>query len=179
MMTLTRCPIRIGKAVSERTHGSIQSQRWIDAVYLIDTNIMSELLRPRPNPGVLVWSEQQAMFYFSVISVEETLYGLSRKENSRLLDAYKAFVQQYCERLFVGFEDMLRLGICLNRCCPDVPSQRLDRRREMRRRSATDALAVRSGLSRLWFQQDRQAWPQPPTQSLSPRHLPKLRETLR
>lgn len=87
-------------------------------MYLIDTNIMSELLRPRPNPGVLLWSERQAMFYFSVISVEETLYGLSRKENSRLLDAYKAFVQQYCEILPISFfiaEDAGRLRGALSK----------------------------------------------------------------
>jgi predicted nucleic acid-binding protein len=51
-------------------------------VYLVDTNIISELMRPHPDPGVERWMralpDGQGL-YFSVITVDEIFYGLSRK----------------------------------------------------------------------------------------------------
>lgn len=65
-------------------------------MYLIDTNIISELLRPKPHPGVLRWTAMQTHFHLSVISVEESIYGLTRKENMALLEGYKRFVTNRC-----------------------------------------------------------------------------------
>jgi toxin FitB len=44
---------------------------------LCDTNIISELTRPQPNPGVLEWSEQVSTLMISVITLEEIAYVLA------------------------------------------------------------------------------------------------------
>jgi predicted nucleic acid-binding protein len=46
-----------------------------------DTNIISELARPRPNPGVIVWSQNIESLSISVITLEEITYGLNAKPN--------------------------------------------------------------------------------------------------
>jgi predicted nucleic acid-binding protein len=65
-------------------------------MYLVDTNIVSELLRPRPNPLVLRWADGQTQVAFSAISVEEAIFGLTRKANRALLDAFERFVADRC-----------------------------------------------------------------------------------
>jgi predicted nucleic acid-binding protein len=65
-------------------------------VYLVDTNIVSELLRPRPDLAVLNWAAAQSQVAFSAISVEEAIYGLTRKGNRPLLDAFERFVADRC-----------------------------------------------------------------------------------
>lgn len=66
---------------------------------LVDTNIVSELLRPRPNPGVLAWASRQAEFAVAAISVDESIYGLVRHRNAALLDAYEKLLHTRCEVL--------------------------------------------------------------------------------
>ena len=44
--------------------------------YLIDTNIVSELVRREPNPSVLAWAETVNSVSLSVVTVEEIHYGL-------------------------------------------------------------------------------------------------------
>lgn len=64
--------------------------------YLIDTNIVSELLRPAPNPGVLTWAAKQPTVGVSAVTVEESIYGLTRKANRRLLDGFEALIAEQC-----------------------------------------------------------------------------------
>lgn len=64
--------------------------------YLIDTNIVSELLRPMPNRGVLTWAAGQPMVGISAVTVEESIYGLMRKANHRLTDGFEALVAEQC-----------------------------------------------------------------------------------
>jgi predicted nucleic acid-binding protein len=52
--------------------------------YLVDTNIISELCRPRPDPGVLAWAARVERHSLSVITVEEICYGLARRSSERL-----------------------------------------------------------------------------------------------
>jgi toxin FitB len=62
---------------------------------LVDTNIVSELVRSAPNLGVLRWLEQtqerNPQLSFSAITLEEIIYGVSRKPSARL--------QHWCEDL--------------------------------------------------------------------------------
>ncbi|NJR65724.1 MAG: type II toxin-antitoxin system VapC family toxin [Leptolyngbyaceae cyanobacterium CRU_2_3] len=51
---------------------------------LCDTNIISELVRPRPNENVLAWSSGVSLISISVITLEEIIYGLSAKPNPRI-----------------------------------------------------------------------------------------------
>lgn len=60
---------------------------------LVDTNIISELMRPRPHPGVLQWlASTGGPLAMSVITVDEILYGLSRKPGAASLATFDALV---------------------------------------------------------------------------------------
>ena len=45
---------------------------------LVDTNVLSELARPRPHDSVLTWVARQERIAISVISLEELAYGVAR-----------------------------------------------------------------------------------------------------
>jgi predicted nucleic acid-binding protein len=49
--------------------------------FIADTNIISELVRKRPNPAVLDWIEYQERLALSAVTVEEVEYGLSSNPN--------------------------------------------------------------------------------------------------
>jgi toxin FitB len=58
---------------------------------LIDTNIVSELMRREPAPSVLAWAETQVGFMLSSIALEELTFGLARRclpLKSRWLDDF-------------------------------------------------------------------------------------------
>lgn len=63
---------------------------------LCDTNILSELSRRRPNPGVLGWSRSVSTVTVSVVTVEEILYGLTWKPRPRTLAWFEHFLEQHC-----------------------------------------------------------------------------------
>jgi predicted nucleic acid-binding protein len=52
-------------------------------MYLVDTNIISELARPAPNAGVLAWAGTVTTIILSVITLEEIFYGLTWKPSPR------------------------------------------------------------------------------------------------
>ncbi len=64
--------------------------------FLCDTNIISELARPQPNPGVLNWSTTISSIALSVITLEEILYGLTSKPNPRIQTWFQEFLAAYC-----------------------------------------------------------------------------------
>ncbi|PSN18132.1 PIN domain-containing protein [filamentous cyanobacterium CCP5] len=66
---------------------------------LCDTNIISELCKPQPNPGVIAWSAEVTTIVISVITLEEIIYGLSAKPNTRLQDWFQGFLKTYCQVL--------------------------------------------------------------------------------
>ena len=47
---------------------------------LLDTNVVSELMRPAPDPRVVAWlaGQEPASLALSVVTVAEILYGLER-----------------------------------------------------------------------------------------------------
>ncbi|MDQ2695111.1 MAG: type II toxin-antitoxin system VapC family toxin [Pseudomonadota bacterium] len=61
--------------------------------FLADTNVLSELVRPRPNPGVLSWADQVRVVHLSAVTVEEILFGLSWKPNAKILAWFEQFLQ--------------------------------------------------------------------------------------
>jgi toxin FitB len=77
---------------------------------LCDTNIISELARPIPNPGVLTWSESISSICLSVITLEEICYGLSAKPNSRIQTWFENFLTIYCQVIPVSLEIARRAG---------------------------------------------------------------------
>ncbi len=48
--------------------------------FLIDTNVVSEWLKPRPNPGVVSWlaAVDENQTFLSVVTVTELRYGIER-----------------------------------------------------------------------------------------------------
>lgn len=60
---------------------------------LVDTNVVSELLRPRPNAGALQWAAEQHELAVSALSVDESIFGLVRGGNRALLEAYEEFLR--------------------------------------------------------------------------------------
>jgi toxin FitB len=46
---------------------------------LLDSNIISEMLKTMPNAGVEKWMAKQTSLAVSVISLDEVMYGLQRK----------------------------------------------------------------------------------------------------
>ena len=60
-------------------------------MYLADTNIISELMRPAPNRGVLQWAgglHHAAGFSASVSAFYEIIYGLTHKPRPRGLERF-------------------------------------------------------------------------------------------
>ncbi|MCF6334715.1 MAG: PIN domain-containing protein [Spirochaetales bacterium] len=47
--------------------------------FLVDTNIISEIMKKRPDKNVFNWFASLESVYFSVITIEEIYFGLSRK----------------------------------------------------------------------------------------------------
>jgi toxin FitB len=67
--------------------------------FLCDTNIISELIRPQPNLGVIAWSQQISSTFISAITLEEIAYGLAAKPNARIQAWFEEFVQSNCQIL--------------------------------------------------------------------------------
>lgn len=69
---------------------------------LVDTNVISELMRPKPATRVLAWAEHQERFDLSVITLEEVLFGLRARPSPRLSRWFDDFVAQHCDVLVVS-----------------------------------------------------------------------------
>jgi predicted nucleic acid-binding protein len=61
---------------------------------LSDTNVISELMRPSPDPGVEAWAGGQLALCISVITVDELVFGLRRRGSARLLNWFDRFIEQ-------------------------------------------------------------------------------------
>ncbi len=48
--------------------------------FLLDTNAISELMKPRPNPGLMAWIDgtDEDRIFLSVVSLAELRYGVER-----------------------------------------------------------------------------------------------------
>ncbi|MDN5871903.1 MAG: type II toxin-antitoxin system VapC family toxin [Nitrococcus sp.] len=64
---------------------------------LCDTNILGELSRPTPNPGVLAWGRSITRVTLSAVTVEEIQYGLAWKPNSRISEWFERFSEDFCD----------------------------------------------------------------------------------
>ena len=66
---------------------------------LVDTNILSELMRPQPDAGVLAWLQGRdavsPRLTISIVTVDEIMFGLSWHHTARLSAWFDAFVQRH------------------------------------------------------------------------------------
>ena len=66
-------------------------------IFLLDTNIISELARAKPNPNVLNWAAEVTEISVSVVTVEEISYGLNWKPNSQIQEWFEIFFESKCQ----------------------------------------------------------------------------------
>ena len=64
--------------------------------HLIDTNVISELMRRAPDPRVVAWSIAQESFHVSVVTLEELVFGLTRKGLGFKLQWLDEFLAAHC-----------------------------------------------------------------------------------
>lgn len=69
--------------------------------YLCDTNVLSELARPAPNPGVLTWAAEIRNVSISAITIDEVIFGLTLRPNARVLAWFEEFLANSCQVLDV------------------------------------------------------------------------------
>ncbi len=63
--------------------------------YLVDTNVISELSRREPDPGVLAWAGTVIRYAVSVISVDEVFFGLAWRPNAGVLAWMDGYFQRH------------------------------------------------------------------------------------
>ncbi|HEX2689321.1 MAG TPA: type II toxin-antitoxin system VapC family toxin [Kofleriaceae bacterium] len=66
---------------------------------LVDTNVLSELARPRPDPRVVDWAGGLSMVILSVVTIEEVFFGLSAKSSPRIERWFEDFLESDCRIL--------------------------------------------------------------------------------
>lgn len=77
--------------------------------FLLDTNVISESAKPRPDPGVLAWlaSANESALFLSVISLAELRHGVERLADGQRKNALDLWLT---EQLPERFDDRL-LGV--------------------------------------------------------------------
>ena len=66
---------------------------------LLDTNVIAELARPRPDPRVVGWASGVFTVMLSAITVEEIVFGLSAKPRPRIERWFEEFLRSGCQIL--------------------------------------------------------------------------------
>jgi hypothetical protein len=69
--------------------------------FLLDTNVLSELVRRSPHPHVTSWVGRLAQATISVVTVEELFFGLAKKPNGRVQRRIDGFLESRCNVLDV------------------------------------------------------------------------------
>jgi predicted nucleic acid-binding protein len=60
--------------------------------YLVDTNVVSELVRPSPAPSVIRFLGQSDDLWLSVVTLHELAFGLSRVDDARRRAKLEGFI---------------------------------------------------------------------------------------
>ena len=71
---------------------------------LLDTNVLSELMRPQPNEAVINWVDAQnrAELVICTITVAEIRYGIARLPDGKRKNTYSAIASKLFDQLFAG-----------------------------------------------------------------------------
>ena len=76
---------------------------------LLDTNIISEFMRPSPQPQVMQWLHQQTLtdLFISSVAITEVMYGLNRlpegKRKQNLLFQFQQLLNQAFTQRILNF----------------------------------------------------------------------------
>ncbi|MNQ98976.1 Toxin FitB [compost metagenome] len=71
---------------------------------LLDTNVLSEMMKTRPDPNVIAWLDAQpgSELVICSISVAEILYGIARMPNGKRKDLLAVGADTLFNKLFAG-----------------------------------------------------------------------------
>lgn len=71
---------------------------------VLDTNILSELMRPAPNPAVVAWLDRQNPGHVATttITVAEILFGIERLPAGRRRDTFTVLAADMFDQDFAG-----------------------------------------------------------------------------
>ncbi len=71
---------------------------------LLDTNVLSEMMKARPDPNVFAWLDAQpgSELVICAISVAEVLYEIARVPNGKQKDLLAAVADKLFNELFAG-----------------------------------------------------------------------------
>jgi predicted nucleic acid-binding protein len=70
-------------------------------IFLLDTNVVSEVARPAPDPQVLEWLGKAERVAISAVSLEEIYFGLAAKPNKVVQQKLERYLEAYCSVLDV------------------------------------------------------------------------------
>ncbi len=70
---------------------------------VVDTNVISEMMRPDPHPRVLAWSASTGRLHTTAVTLAEVEYGLARLPDGRRSERLKAAATA----VFADFEDVV------------------------------------------------------------------------
>lgn len=81
--------------------------------FLLDTNVISESMRARPNAGVLAWlaDVDEDSVFLSVVTITELRYGIERLATGRRRDHLDAWLRKDLALRFEGRILAVDLGI--------------------------------------------------------------------
>jgi predicted nucleic acid-binding protein len=65
-------------------------------IFLLDTNVVSEIARPSPDPRVLDWLGKAERVAISTVSLEEIYFGLAAKPNAGIQQKLERYLEAYC-----------------------------------------------------------------------------------
>ncbi len=71
----------------------------LGSAVLVDTNIVSELMRPSPHAKVVAWARRETRFHMSVVTIVEVSFGLASKPNAAIEAWFARFVERHCDVL--------------------------------------------------------------------------------
>ena len=73
-------------------------------MFVLDTNVVSELMKPDPNPSVLDWTYSQSRdeLYITTISEAELWFGMEIMAEGRRRQQVAARIRRMLERFFGG-----------------------------------------------------------------------------
>jgi len=121
---------------------------------LLDTNVVSELMRPRPSPHVEAWFGKQlaADLFISTISEAELRYGIALLPNGRRRDKLSAAIEAMLSEDFAGrilpFDSAAAIAyavIAADRRAAGRPISQFDAQIAAIAKSRGAALATRNG----------------------------------
>jgi toxin FitB len=72
--------------------------------FLVDTNVVSEWVKPRPNPGVVSWlaGTNEDQVFLSVVTLAELRYGIERIASGRRQRQLSAWLENELPMRFEG-----------------------------------------------------------------------------